>query len=139
MTASCSPMRCSAARVGPDRDLLVQVGAGGLEQPAVRGVADEHVVEAVDRLVAPVGAGRLDQLLAPHRLEQRRECDAGACELAERAEVELRADDRRELEHRALVAGEPFDAGREQRLDRRRNLHRVGVDRELPLVAIAGG
>ena len=58
-----------------------------------------------------------------------------AGELAQRAEVELGADHRRELEQRAFVAGEPLDACREQRLDRRRNLYRVGVDRELPLVA----
>ena len=58
------------------------------------------MVEAVHRLVAPVGAGRLDQLLAPHRFEQRRQRRVRTRELAQRAEAELRADDRRELEQR---------------------------------------
>ena len=58
-------------------------------------------------------------------------------ELAQRAEAELGADDRRELEHaRARRAGRRSTRAREQRLDRRRHLHRLGVDRELPLVVV---
>ena len=121
--------------IGPDRDLLVEVGPRGLEEPAVCRVANEHVMEPVDGLVAPVRARRLDEFFPAHRFQQRWKRRARAGELTKRAEVELRADDRREFEHRALVIREPLHAGGEQRLDRRRDLHRLGVDCEFPFVA----
>ena len=87
-----------------------------------------------DRLVAPVGAGRLDQLLAPQPFEDGVEPVRPIVrhELSQRAEAELGA--RRPTPARAppLVGGEPLDAGGEQRLDRRRHLDGVGVDRPAP-------
>src|SRR3954447_20713996 len=94
------------------------------------------MMEAVHWLVAPVGTGRLDELLPPHGLEQRRKWSAGAGELAQRAKAELGSDDRCELEHRALVIGESLDARCEERLDSGRHFNRVRVDRELPLAVM---
>ena len=48
----------------PVGEALVQLGARLLQERAVGRVADQHVVEAVDRLVDPVGALRLDHVLA---------------------------------------------------------------------------
>ena len=132
-------MTCSArSRRSTSPTRSVQVGARALEQPAVRGVADEHVVEAVDRLVAPVGA----------RSARRAPC--GACVRAAPGSRPSSPTSSRNAptlnsapitdassSTLALVAGEPLDAGREQRLDRRRHLDRLGVDRELPRAVVA--
>ena len=58
-------------RLDPVGEALVQLGARALEQAAVGGVADQHVVEAQHRLAEePAGVG-LDQLAAAQRLEAR--------------------------------------------------------------------
>ena len=102
---------------------LVQLGAGLLEEPSVGGVADEDVVEAEHRLVEPVGAGRLDELLAAQPLEVRRRggrATSGGTQRAEHPAVEGLPDDRRRLEHGALAGRQPVDAGGQQRVDRER-------------------
>ena len=45
----------------PVRIALVLVGADLLQHPSVRGVADEHVMEAEEPLVDPPGAFGVDQ------------------------------------------------------------------------------
>ena len=124
-------------RLHPRADLEMQIGSGALEQPSVRGVADQHVVEPDDRFVAPVGAGRLDLLLAAQPLDHGVEIVAAGVgqQRGQGAERELRPDDRRQLEHPSLGVGEALDAGGEQRLDRRRHLDRLGVDGEIPTVS----
>ena len=48
----------------------------------------------------------------------------GRQQVGDRAARELPADDRGALEHRALLGSQALDAGREQRVDRRRHLQR---------------
>ena len=81
------------------RHVPVQIGPRRLEQPPVRRVVDEHVVEAVEWLVTPVRAGRLDELLAAEALQHRRQGELVTTERVQRADAELGADHRRELEH----------------------------------------
>ena len=55
----------------PRGDALVQIDAHLLQQPAIGRVPNEDVVEPVDRLVDPVRADRLHELLAPQAFEAR--------------------------------------------------------------------
>ena len=69
MTSSCSPTSSSGLVLEPLGEALVELRARFLQQSPVRGVADQDVVEPEDRLVDPVRPVRLDELLAPERLE----------------------------------------------------------------------
>ena len=80
-------------------------------------------MEAEQRLVAPVGSGRLDELLASQPLETP---STPARSAASTSEVdaparELGADDRCQLEQAALVGRHALNLAGEQRLDRRRH------------------
>ena len=122
-------------RVGPLPYLLVELGPGALEQAPVRRISDEDVMKAMHRLIAPVGARRLDELLAPQPLEQEVDRLGRVSQVPQRPQAELGAHHRGELEQRPLVHRQPLDAHGEQRLDRRGHLHRVSVDGQLPGVA----
>ena len=114
---------------------LVQLGARPLQQAPVGGVADQDVVEAEDRLAQYQRVVGLDELPAP----QRSRC---VVELARRAPARggrstaPRVNWRPMTEARSRTArslrAEPLDARREQRLDRRRHLHRGELERRPP-------
>ena len=64
-------MRVADPAREPVGEALVQLGARALQDAAIGGVADQHVVEAQRRLAEePAGVG-LDQLAPPQRLEPR--------------------------------------------------------------------
>ncbi len=119
---------------GPVGHCLVQRGSTLFEDAPVAGVANQHVVEPQHRLVTPVRAGRIDDLLATEPLENRIELTSFlvAEQCSHRAAGELRADHRCQLDHAALIGRHPFDPRCEQRLDRGWHLDRIAVDRERP-------
>ena len=125
--------------LGPLAEPPVQLGAARLEDATVGGVPDQHVVEAQDRFVAPVGARGLDDVLASQPFDGARQLGAvPRRELEHGAERELRAGDRGQLDEAPFELGHPLDACGQQRLDRGRHLDGVDVDRQLPpLVAPA--
>ena len=97
-------------------------------------------MEADDRFVAPVGAGRLYLLLAAEPFEYQFEFAPADLrhQLHQRAERELGPDHRCLLQHPPLDGREALDTGGEQRLDRRRDIHGIEVDGQLPpVVALA--
>ena len=88
----------------PLRRPLVQVRPCLLQEPPVRGVLHEGVVEAELGLVEPLGARPLEQLLPPEALEVLVELgpDLGAHEVEDRAAGEGPAEDRGRPEHLLL-------------------------------------
>ena len=68
--------RAGRARLDPVGEARVQLGARALEEAAVGGVADQHVVEAQHRLAEEPAGVALDQLAAAQRLEARVEIAA---------------------------------------------------------------
>ena len=117
----------------------MQVRARALQDATVRGVPDERVMEPQRRLA---GEGRgigFDQLAPSQRLEPPLEVAAcvGRQEIRDGGAGELAPDDCRSLEHDALLRTEALDAGREQRVDRRRHLQVRRRDADRPAVALA--
>ena len=121
-------------------DALVQVGAVALEETPVCGVANEDVVEAVDRVVAGPRARWLDEVFPAESVDEGTEPvgDVAAGDGAEQPPVELGADHGGEFDDLPLVVGQAFDAAGEQGQDGGWDLDRVDVDREMPPVAGAG-
>ncbi len=128
-----------AGRFDVTADSLVELGPMALQQAPVRGVADQHVMEPVHRVIACPLAGRLDEVLAPQSVDDGTEPrgDVASRDRGERPAVELGTDHRRQFDHLALVVGKTLDSAGQQRQDRRRHLDRVGVDRQSPPVTVA--
>jgi len=81
---------------------------------------------------------RLNQLTAPQCFEPRVEVgDLARQEMGESGARKLTADDRGALEHGPFLGSQPFDAGGQQRLDRRRHLDGGEVDRGGPALSLA--
>ena len=114
--------------VGPANEVDVQGRPRALEDAVVDRVADQVVMEAVDRIVVR-HRHRVHELLARERLQLvvdgRLQTLGG--HRSDRRRRELQADHRRRLDRSALVDAELAEPCFEQRLDRRR-------DRELALV-----
>jgi hypothetical protein len=116
----------------------VQLGSRALEHPPVGGIADEYVMEAQNGLAEEPPDVGLDELAAAERLEARVEiADVPRQELCDGGARELPADDRRTLEHGALLRSEPLDARREERLDRRWHLEGRELHAADPAIALA--
>jgi hypothetical protein len=112
---------------------LVKICAVRLQQPAVRDVADQHVVEAPDWLVADIRAARLGEFEPAKSIEGRLDFRRrGAGERPRGAEREVGADHRSDLEDASIGGVEPFQPRGEERVDRRRDGDGVDVDREPP-------
>jgi hypothetical protein len=88
----------------PVGEALVELCTCSLEQPAVRGVADEAVVEPQRRLAEePAGIG-LDQLAPPERLQACIEVRGLARQQVRDGRArELPPDDRRPLQHLPIL------------------------------------
>ncbi len=101
---------------------LVQLGPGLLGQRVVGGVADELVAELEAVAAAEGGLGRAQQLLADQG--QQVGVGRGPGRLGGEGEhgrpVEGLAHDRRAVQQGPLLAGQPVQAGGQQRLDGRR-------------------
>ena len=110
-------------RFDPGSEPRVEIGAELLRHGCIRDVSDQDVVEAEAVVALVERPVRPEQLLArqgeedaaqPVRAVRRQE-------LRDRAAVEQPPLDRSALEHRPLTRLEPVDAGREERLNRRRH------------------
>ena len=115
----------------PIREPFVQIRSIRLAEGVVRGVAQQDVPE-------PIGLDHAEcrrlgrQQLAPDEGEKRGGHLGTGCRWGQFGDlhlVELAAHDRRPLGQRALRRRQSVDAGGHQRLDRRRDLDRVGVER----------
>ena len=141
----CQPMvsSCSAAladlRFDPVGEARMQLGARALEQTAVGGVADQHVVEAQHRLAEEPAAcrARSARCGAATRGARRARCHCDRSSAATRAAREVAADDGGALEHGALLGAQALDARRQQRVDRRRHLERGEAGAGDPAVSLA--
>ena len=113
----------AGAALEPACESLVKVGPRLLRDTEVRGVADQDVPEAKAVLGGEDRARGLDELLARERHQARSDGAAvdTAHQLADRAAPELLADDRRPLDHGALVGRQAIEPCREQSVNRRRN------------------
>ena len=111
-----------AVLVEPVGEARVQVGADCLGQGVVGGVADQEVAEAVAVVAGELGAVGTDELVADERGEPGRDLRLLGGERLHGAAVEDLALDRAAFEHPALGFVELVEAGRQQRLQRRRHL-----------------
>ena len=107
----------------PGCEALVEVGAGGLRQCVVGGVADQQVAETEGILAEELGPVRADQRLADERGQARRHLRLLGCERLHGAAVEDLSLDRAPLEHASLGRLELIQARAEQRLQRGRDDH----------------
>ena len=107
----------------PRRETLMELGSGLLGEGLVRGVPDQQVAEPICLLAGERGLVGADQLhphqagqavadLPAHRLGR---------QLGHRAAVEDLALDRCPLDDGPVLAAQPIQAGREKRLDGRRD------------------
>ena len=110
----------AADAADPRGEPLVQVGAAFLGDRLVRGVADQDVAEAERLLAGDHRAIRPHELLADQRTDQVGRVGAEVLgeQVPDGAGVELLADDRGALDRAALVLGQPFETGGEERRDR---------------------
>ena len=117
----------------PVGEAAVQLGARALQEPAIGGVADQHVMEAQHRLAQePAGVG-LDQLAPPERLEPGVEvADPAGQQLGDGGARELPSDHGGALEHGALLGCEALEAGGEKRVDGGRHLEGGELDGRRP-------
>src|SRR6185369_13613543 len=126
-------------RADPVGQSRVQLGARALQEPPVRGVADQNVMEAKRRLAEEPARVALDQLAPVERLETGVEVGAVPLEQgSDGASREMPADDRGTLEHGALFGAESLDARGKERMDRRRHLERGQPRADDPTVTFAG-
>ena len=120
-------------RFYPVGESLVEVGAVRLQQPAVGDVADQDMVETPDRLVTDVGPARLRELEPTQSVEGRLDLRrAPFGQRAHGAQREVGADHRGNLQHAPIRGVEPFQPGRQKRLDRGWDGDGVDVDGESP-------
>ncbi len=121
--------RVADAAFDPVGELRVQLGARALQEAAIGRIADQHVVEAQDRLAEEPAGIALDELAPAERLEPGVELLASRAlrprpseERRHRAPREVPADHRRTLEHVALLGSQTLDARRQQRVNGRGHL-----------------
>src|SRR5262249_17616734 len=122
---------------GPIDESLVERRPGTLENPLVRSIADEDVVEAV--LVLPIGLKGPHELLLGHGAEvlgHRRPNGVGR-QLLDRRLLEDLTDHRRRLDYRTLLERKQVQARRQQRLNRPRDRELGEIPRRNPGVALA--
>ena len=111
-----------AVVVEPVGEAGVQVGAERLGERVVGGVADQQVAEAVAVVAGDLRTVGTDELPADESGEPGRHLRLLGGERLHRAAVEDLALDGAPLEHRAFGLVELVEAGRQQRLQRRRDL-----------------
>ena len=111
----------------PLREGRVQLGAHRLAEPAVRDLADEHVLEA-ERALSGDRRAFLhgDELSVEQRLEQVGHVEL-RCERFDGSLPEHAADHRRALQELFLLGRQRVDARRDQRLNRVGNALAVGA------------
>ena len=109
--------------VRPADELLVKRRTSALQKSVVRRFANEDVVEAVRVFERTLRGIRSHELLGAERGEKIGDLilQRVRSELLDGTFGEHIAGDCRRLDHGALLAGERVEAGREQRLDRRRD------------------
>ena len=112
----------------------MEVRAIRLQQPAVGDVANQHVVEAPDRLVADVGTARLGELEPTQSVEGRLALLPLRCPASARTAPSEKSVPTTEAisSTRRSRGVEPLQPGRQKRVDRRRDGDGVDVDREPP-------
>ena len=109
----------------PVREPLVQLGTGLLEQRAIDGIADEDVVEAVERVGEAGGVvGRADEVAIHQHLQGMVDplAHPGGRQLRHRRPPELVADHGGSLGGVAGLVRQEIETRREQRLDARRDV-----------------
>ena len=109
----------AGALAEPLRERVVQVGARGLREPAVRDLADEHVLE-LERVLAADRRARLahDEIARDELLERALDVVHVRRQMLERAAHEEPAHGGSALDQRALRRRQPVDARRDERLER---------------------
>ena len=107
-----------AVAVDPGGGALVQVGAVGLRQASVGGIAEEDVVEGVAVVARVGGRGGVNEAGAREREQLGGDLAVG--ERGNGTERELAADDGGALENRPLGLFEPAEPACEDCLQRRR-------------------
>ena len=115
--------------VEPQREPLVQIGAGLLRQRLIGCVADQEVPESVGIVAEEHRLVRSDQLLAHETSELRvhRGADVVGSELGHGCSVEHLPLDGAALDHRPFVHRECVEPRLQQRVDRRGNDHLAAV------------
>ena len=108
--------------VQPLRHLQVELGTGRLREPGVGDVADQDVLEAVGLLARDRGAVLArEEVALQQAVEDRLELADVGRQVGDGAFPEDPSDHRGALQQPLLVAGQPVDARRDDRLQRVRN------------------
>src|SRR2546425_10615571 len=121
--------------IRPADELLVERRPRTLQQSVVGRLANQNVMEAVRVLERTLRGIRSHELLGAERGEKIGDLilQRVRSELLDGTFGEHIAGDCRRLDHGALLAGERVEAGREQRLDRRRDREVAEPVRGAPL------